>query len=151
MNRIRDLLLGGVSGIALALAGASYAQNIVSSFQQSQDPRGGIGLDAAGNLWLLTGQHLGSNTNQGGGTPALTTCGTAPTITGTDFAFTLTTGSVGTSCIVTFAKAFGAAPRCVITANGTATQPTYTTTAASVTLSVDIASTVYQAICIAPS
>jgi hypothetical protein len=148
MNRIRDLLLGGVSGIALALAGASYAQNIVASLQLSQDPRGSIGLDSKNNLFLLQGQHLGS---QGGKAPALTTCGTAPTITGTDFAFTLTTGSVGTSCIVTFSNAFGAAPICVITANGTATQPTYTTTAASVTLSVDIASTVYQSICIAPS
>jgi hypothetical protein len=151
MNRIRDVLLGGVSGIALALAGAAYAQNIVSSVQLSQDPRGSVGFDASNNMFLLKGQHLGSNTAAGGKAPSLTTCGTAPTITGTDFAFTLTTGSTGTSCIVTFGAAFGAAPICVITANGTATQPTYTTTAASVTLSVDIASTVYQGICIAPS
>lgn len=148
MNRIRDILLGGVSGIALALAGAGYAQTIVSSIQLSQDPRGAIGFDSKNNMFLLKGQHLGS---QGGSAPSLTTCGTAPTITGTDFAFTLTTGSTGTSCIVTFANAFGAAPVCVLTANGTATQPTYTTTAASVTLSVDIASTVYQGVCIAPS
>lgn len=148
MKRLRDLLLGAASGIAIAIAGGAVAQNIVSSVQLSQDPRGGIGLDAAGNVFFLNGQHVGS---QGGGTPALTTCGTAPTITGTDFAFTVTTGSVGTSCIITFAKAFGAAPRCVVSAQAQATQPTYTSTAASLTMSVDIASTAYNAICIAPS
>lgn len=151
MKRLRDVLLGGVSGVAIAIAGAAFAQNIVSSLQQSQDPRGVIGLDAANNVWLQNGQHLGSNTNAGGAAPAVSACGTSPTIAGTDFAFTLTTGSVATSCTVTFSKAFGASPRCVLMANGQATQPTFTTTAASMVITVDIASTVYTGICIAPS
>lgn len=148
MKKWKDRLLGGVSGIAIALAGASYAQNIVSSVQLSQDPRGAIGFDASNNMFLLKGQHFGS---QGGAAPVASACGTGPTVTGTDFAFTLTTGSSATSCTVTFANAFGASPRCILGTQGSATQPTYTTTAASVVITVDIASTVYTGICIAPS
>jgi len=99
MKRMKDLLLGGVSGLAIGLAGLAYAQTITSSLQQSQDPRGLVGVDANGGVWLLKGGHLGSNNAYGGTSPSTGACGTGPTIAGTDFAFTLTTGTTATTAL----------------------------------------------------
>lgn len=51
-----------------------------------------------------------------GTAPALTTCGTAPAIKGTDIAGTVTMGTGSpTGCVITFNVAYPFAPHCVVT------------------------------------
>lgn len=87
--------------------------------------------------------------------PVLSTCGSAPSpilATGSnDMSGTYTTGGTATTCTITFGTAYTAAPTCIVGANGTATQPTYTVSNTAITVSVDIATTVYQYHCIAKS
>lgn len=50
------------------------------------------------------------------GTP--TSCGTSPSVTGTDMAGTITLGSgVVTACTLPFSATLSAAPKCVVTSN----------------------------------
>lgn len=107
----------------------------------------------AGKWMLVMGGGAGNDTitghqKSGGATPVLTTCGTAPAITGSDYAGKITTGSAATTCTLTFATTYGTAPACLVATEGGATQPTYTTSATAITVSVDIASTVYNYICV---
>lgn len=130
--------------LILAFAcGLALAQNITKGVQLSQDATGPIGVDASNNVYfpnkLLSTRVI---------TPTLSTCGTAPSIIGNDTVGKLTTGSAATTCTVTFSAAFNVAPACVVSAQGTATQPTFTTSTTALTMSVDIASTVYNYICL---
>lgn len=86
---------------------------------------------------------------RGGGVPTLSSCGTSPTVTSgsTKFAGDFTTGSGATTCTVTFASSYSAAPTCVLTGSGAAS-PTYTTSTTAITLSVSVASTKYYYICV---
>jgi hypothetical protein len=95
---------------------------------------------------------VGNVSANGSAIPVLTSCGTGPAIVAgsTDFAGNYTTGSAATTCTITFATAFGVAPTCLIT-NGTGAAtliPTYSTSATAITVSVDIASTAYQYLCV---
>jgi hypothetical protein len=84
-----------------------------------------------------------------GGTPVLSSCGTgSPTVTGTDAAGHYTTGGTATTCTLTFATTYTNTPNCIVTAQGTATEPTYTVSATAITVTVDIANTTYSYICI---
>lgn len=93
---------------------------------------------------------LGTHVVGFGTAPALTTCGTSPVAnTGnTDTAGTITTGSAATTCTITFNVPFNNAPACTLQAQGNATQPTYTVSGTAITVSVDVASTVYSYMCI---
>lgn len=52
----------------------------------------------------------------GGTAPTLSSCGTSPSIVGTDNSGTVTVGSVSASgCTITFAKTWATAPNCVVT------------------------------------
>lgn len=93
----------------------------------------GTGTGASGPILLSTGlvgttgttQQSGSvvlkvDNNQHlsapGASPAVTTCGTgSPSITGSDIAGTVTTGTLATACTITFKVAYSAAPHCTIT------------------------------------
>lgn len=112
--------------------------------------------DATAALWQATltasaapnlAGHVTSNSTA---IPVLSTCGTSPTIVAgsTDTAGKITTGGTATTCTITFAATWGTAPSCVLTPEGSATQPTYTTSATAITASVDIASTVYNYVCV---
>lgn len=130
-------------GLILALAcGLAYAQTITKGVQLSQDASGPIGMDASNNVYFPN-KILSTRTT----TPVLSTCGTSPSIIGNDTVGKLTTGSAATTCTVTFSAAYNVAPACVVSAQGTATQPTFTTSTTALTMSVDIASTVYNYIC----
>src|SRR5712691_7437115 len=83
-------------------------------------------INAASRATLTTvGLQLGSGTGvpthlASGQTtaPAVTTCnqgGGSPSILGTDTAGELTTGTLATSCVITFNVAYTAAPHCVVT------------------------------------
>lgn len=51
----------------------------------------------------------------GAAAPALTSCGTGPTIVGTDAAGTVTMGTgTPTGCVITFVTAYKTAPNCVV-------------------------------------
>lgn len=130
-------------GLILGLAcGVAFAQNITKSVQLSQDPSGPIGFDASLNTYFpkkILSTAVAS--------PALTSCGTAPSIVGNDTVGKLTTGSAATTCTFTFVTAYNVAPACIFQTQGAATQPTYTTSTTAVTFTVDIASTVYNYIC----
>lgn len=122
----------------------ALAQNINKAVQLSQDPTGLIGYDT-NNATYFPG-HINSTT-RGSAPPVLTTCGTAPAFIGTDTALRLTTGSAATTCTVTFGVPFVAIPACVITPQGAAVQPTYTVSITAISMTVDVASTVYNIIC----
>lgn len=66
---------------------------------------------------------------------ALSSCGTSPTINGTDSAGTITVGSAaGTTCVLTFANAWGTAPSCVVTDDSAIVAIQGTTTTTTLTL-----------------
>lgn len=134
------LILGLAGGLAIA-------QNITKGIQLSQDATGPIGYDTNGASYFPG--HINS-TARVGARPVLSTCGTAPSFTGTDTALRLTTGSAATTCTVTFGVPFVVAPACVITPEGAAVQPTYTVSITAIAMTVDVASTVYNIICIGP-
>ena len=88
-----------------------------------------------------------------GTTPVLSACGTAPAITGSDSASKVTIGTgVTTSCTVTFANAYTAAPACVITGDDAAIgyAAITTTTVLTITSSADMDSDVISVICMEP-
>ena len=133
-----------ILGLACGLA---FAQQITKGIQLSQDATGPIGYDTNGASYFPG--HINANTKVGL-PPVLSSCGTAPSFTGSDTALRLTTGSAATTCTVTFGVAHVTAPACVITPQGAAVQPTYTVSAAAISMTVDVASTVYNIICIGP-
>lgn len=145
------LLAGGVQfqpvrhalaqGIAILNMQAGIAT--VPSLASATDNTSGLYF---GTGFVGVSKHLVAGT----GTVVQSTCGTSPSIaTGSnDLAGTITTGSGATTCIITFAAAYAAAPACQISAEGTAVRPTYTTTTTTINMSVSIASTVYHYICI---
>lgn len=68
--------------------------------------------------------------------PALTSCGTSPAITGTDFAGIVTMGTgTPTGCVITFNSPFAAAPVCVANwMTGILAAESYTVSATAITL-----------------
>jgi hypothetical protein len=125
------------SGLALVLAGAAaMAQN--RSFQMTQDLSGIYQSDiVAGHLHIP---------QAGKGTPVLSSCGSA-TIVGNDTMGQYTTGA-GTTCTLTFATAWPAAPRCFVVPQGNLNYPTYTVSTTAITVTVDVTATAYNYFCI---
>lgn len=73
-----------------------------------------------------------------GPSPTLSSCGTTPTVVGSDSAFEITVGSVAaTGCTATFAHAFSVAPVCTVTNQtvSVANAMTYTVSASAVVIS----------------
>lgn len=130
--------------LILGLAcGVAFAQNITKGLQLSQDATGPFGVDAANNVYFQK-KILSTSTVS----PVLTSCGTAPSIVGNDTVGKVTTGSAATTCTITFTTAFNVAPACIISPQGASPViPTYTTSTTALTMTVDVASTVYNYIC----
>lgn len=75
------------------------------------------GINAAGD-WTFGPNAIIFDSN---GTPGISACGTSPSISGTDSAFTFATGSTSTtSCTITFGHTFsgGVGPVCVASSSG---------------------------------
>ena len=100
---------------------------------------------AFGFTTVLDGISLGSTT-----APALTSCGTTPSIVGTDLAGTVTMGTTATGCIITFNTAKSAAPHCIVQwiATPLASQSYTTSTTAITTTQTSTSSNVLKYICI---
>ena len=100
-------------------------------------------------MWGVKGNgHVASD----GGTPAVTSCGTSPSIAGNDHAGKVTIGSSASStCTLTFDEVYSAAPSCIFT-NGTIDVPIFgTTTTSAITIvdgAGDFSSDVIMYICI---
>src|SRR5258708_26393774 len=103
-----------ILGLGLGLA---FAQQITKGIQLSQDATGPIGYDTNGASYFPG--HINSNTRVGL-PPVLSSCGTAPSSTGSDTAPRLTTVSAPTTCTITFGVAHVTPPSCVITPQGPA-------------------------------
>jgi|SRR5882757_3774147 len=133
------------SALILALGlGLALAQNITKGIQLSQDPTGPIGMDASNNVYFPN-KILSTRTT----TPVLSSCGTSPSVVGNDTVGKLTTGSAATTCTITFSAAYNVAPACILSAQGASPViPTYTTSTTAITVTVDVASTVYNYICL---
>lgn len=101
---------------------------------------------AFGFSTVLDGIGLGTTT-----APALTTCGTSPTIVGTDLAGTVTMGTGSpTGCVITFAAAKSAAPHCAVVwiATPLASQSYATSTTAITLTQTGTSSNVVKYICV---
>lgn len=130
--------------ILACFAGSVLGQNITKGVQLSQDPTGPIGMDASNNVYFPN-KILSTRT----ASPALTSCGTSPSIVGNDTVGKVTTGSAATTCTLTFSAAYNVAPACILSAQGASPViPTYTTSTTAITVTVDVASTVYNYICL---
>ncbi|SRR6266568_5467820 len=83
--------------------------------------------------------------------PALTSCGTTPSIVGTDFAGTVTMGTTATGCVITFASAYAAAPHCTVTWRATplASQSYTISTTAITTTQTSASNNLLDYICVA--
>lgn len=138
---MRKLLLGAA---ALALfASVAYAQNITTSLQGSQDPRGPVGLDANGNAYF--GNHINAYGNRGTAPTASNCTGPCGTITGTDNAFTV--ASSGTTLNITFGQAFLAAPQCVLQEAAGSTAPTFTAYTTGIIATTVVSLKTYYGLC----
>ena len=156
-----NISIGAVTGESIT----SGANNVVVGFGNASSTLSG------GSYNLLLGNQLGTSTVldapsaningwvniQGviaGGSLAatgsnLSSCGTSPSITAqsNDIRGTFTTGSATTACTFSFTSSNRtAAPTCVVTGRG-GVAPTYTTSTSALTLSVAVASTTYDYIC----
>jgi hypothetical protein len=70
---------------------------------------------------LIASQHIRSN----GTAPAISSCGSSPSVTGTDNAGYVTTGGSVASCVVTFAASWPSTPVCMVKTDGAATPTAY--------------------------
>lgn len=88
-----------------------------------------------------------------GTAPALTSCGTSPTIVGTDSVGTVTTGTgTPTGCVITFAAAYAAAPYCVVAWRTNIASMIYAISTTAITLTQTATdSTVVDYMCVARS
>lgn len=124
MKRLFTWALGFFVAVGLGLA---VAQNINKAIQLSQDPTGAFGVDSNNNAYF-PGHFLTQAS-----APTLSSCGTTPTISGSDSWGTIVEGTTSTACTLTFRAAFLTAPFCIATAPGTSVVPfTYTTQTTSI-------------------
>jgi len=121
--------------------GVAFAQTITKGLQLSQDPTGPIGIDAANNVYFPN-KILSTRTVP----PVISACGTGTAITGNDTVGKFTSGNT-TACVITFATAYNVAPACILAPQGNLNYPTYTTSTTAITITVDVAATVYNYIC----
>lgn len=143
---------GTTLALLCILGGVGIAQNIQSSLQLSQDARGPFGVDVNSGVYF-PGHVL---TPAGRPVPTIGTCGTSPSVVGTDTAGKATTGSTATTaCTIIFGTAFVTAPACVVSPDssmavtsavfGVSTTTTLVVTYASST------SSKFDYICMSPS
>lgn len=130
MRRLRHLILPSLLVLCLA-SGIAVAQTIVRALQLSQDTSGAFGVDANSGIYFPS--HLHTLTNNR--TPSVTGTGT-PTISGSDTAGVITMGTNATTATVLFARAYGAAPFCVLSPQNafTTTNIAYSTVTTSLAL-----------------
>src|SRR5258705_3192409 len=107
LRKLKGLLVG----LFLGLGGFAIAQ-ITMGLQGSQDPRLNLGVDGSRNFYMLQLQKIFVSPVTA---PSATSCGTNPTVSGSDWQGRITTGTPGaTSCVLTFSSAYANAPYCMV-------------------------------------
>ncbi len=138
--------------VLLGLVAFAGAQTVNRSIQLSQDPTGPVGYDAVQGGTYFPG-HINSATRVGP-PPSVGTCGTTPSVVGSDNAGKITTGSSATTaCTLTFGTVFAVAPACMLSTTVTNAGPLFiaTTTTTAVLNYASATSAVISYICIGQS
>ena len=134
--------------ILIGLLALANAQTINKALQLSQDPTGSFGVDTANNVYFPA-HVLNTALN---GTPTVSQLsGSAPTVTGSDFAGTISGGNANTTTtgVLLFAKAFVTAPICVAVSQNTGTSPlAYNVVATGLNITSNIAASVINYVCV---
>jgi hypothetical protein len=138
--------VGGVGGITwsgtvsapcfFVSGGQSYVEGVQNQLNTSF---AGCSVDATTGLQFGYGANMSGMTvlsqlatNHGAGgfvsepDPTLTSCGSSPSIAGTDLAGDFTEGSGATGCTLVFANSYGRAPTCSLTPKQTASLSSFT-------------------------
>lgn len=111
MKGFKHFILAGLLILCVG-AGFGIAQNIQRALQLSQDPLGQFGVDTSNNVYFPNKVLVRPSQP-----PVLSSCGTSPTISGSDFAGAVTEGTASTTgCVITFNTPYLAAPFCVVAA-----------------------------------
>jgi hypothetical protein len=148
---LKKLTTAFLCGLLFAV-GLATAQVVTRSVQMSQDPSGPIGATAANDIVLQYGTRL-LNPSPLGTIPVVSACGTFTNV-GTDFAGRVTiTAGTPASCTLTFARAWGTAPNCIVAAQGAipATTFSWATTTTTLVLTTAAVNTVWDYICTSAS
>ncbi len=139
-----DFRFGNSSNGAKLFGNGNWTVNggVSSSF-------GHFSADASVGTTLTMGGHRIAN----GTAPTVSSCGVAGTVQpkGDDGDAYFTTGTVSTSCTYTFATTYSNKPACQVWPEAAATLPTVTVATDKLTLSVDLASTIYHVHCVDPN
>lgn len=130
---------GFIIGAVLALcAGAAYSQNmgiappLATPFAGTTNP---LVIPVPGGL------QMAGHVSLTGGKPAVSACGTgSPAIDAhaTDFSGTVTTGTVSTTCTVTFAVAYTSWNHCRITSQSSISGLAYTYSLSAITVTASV-------------
>lgn len=119
MNRWKVLAAAGVSVVLVGVGAASYAYTrytILSPLTGNELVQ--VNAPNSSPVYAYDGSFRGGhNPPPAAATPpVLTSCGTTPSITGTDGEGTVTMGTGSpTGCVITFVVAFKTAPNCSVT------------------------------------
>lgn len=112
---------GAVSDYGLALGpplttGTSIASlKIIQQYLNGASAKKTLTQQATNSSFVLSNDDTGMQLVVRGSAPALSVCGTSPSIVGTDTSGTVTVGTGSpTSCTLTFAAVWGAAPHCTV-------------------------------------
>jgi hypothetical protein len=140
----RGMSNSGTEGLVIG-TGVSFA--ISSSTPYSKFTIHSVNGDTFGNLFLIasstsnstttlfgitnTGHFFGTSTS-----PILSSCGTAPSVLGSDSHGEVTIGSTATGCTITFASAYRSAPVCTVTNQSMSIVNAMTYTISTTTLTV---------------
>jgi hypothetical protein len=125
-------VLAGVVGAA----GAQYAPYTIATVTGNELVQ--VGPKSTSPQYVYDGSFRGGHNAPptGSTSPALTSCGTSPSDTGTDGEGTVTMGTGSpTGCVITFVKAFVTAPNCTVTWQATPlASQSYAVSATAITL-----------------
>lgn len=151
MNKILAALSAVLvtSAVAFAATNLSLDGNLVvggtSTLTGAQTFTGAATFTGAINA----NAHVNTNATP----PVLTSCGTSPSITGSDTAGIVTMGTTATGCVITFATAYTGTPFCVVSwiATPLASQ-SYVTSNTAITLTqTSTSNNKVQYVCMGPS
>lgn len=139
-----------IKRLGLTVLGALFASTIVAlAANMAIDGNLSVGGTTTNTGAVNSPAHL----NTGATPPVLTSCGTTPSITGSDTAGIVTMGTTATGCVITFATAYTGTPYCVVSwiATPLASQ-SYVTSNVAITLTqTSTSNNKIQYVCIGPS
>lgn len=144
-NTAAGLIEGGGTGSALRLFGVNTGtgtSGTIDFMNNQTDSNLKVRVQGGSGHILSVGTALSAGNLSG--------CGTSPNLVGTDNGGTITVGSAaGTSCVLTFATAWGTAPSCVVSDDSAivSIQPVSTTTTLTLTGSAALTGAVLTYFC----